>query len=145
MMFVESCSSFYCCITYHPNLDIKQQPFYYVNGYCGSGIQKGIQSQHREHSLFLFHDVWGLSWDHLEIRGQLDDSLKSSKDSLTHMFTGWCSLLAEISAGTLARTSWAGFFVLGLPHSLVAWFQEQASQQNQAEAMNLLWPCLGSL
>lgn len=66
------------------------------------------------------------------------------KSETIHMPMGWCSLLAKVSAGISAGTSRAGFFILGLLHSLLAECQEQASQKNQEEAVNLLRTCLGS-
>ena len=86
-MSVESSSSYYCYITHHPKLAVKQQLSCYVHGCCGSEIQTGYL-QHNGHSLFLLRDTWGLSWEDLEIKGQLDGGLKSSKDSFTPMSTG---------------------------------------------------------
>ena len=50
---------FYCCVTNNPSFNlVKQQSFYYVNGFCGSGIRRAF-IEHGWSLLMMFGTLTG--------------------------------------------------------------------------------------
>lgn len=82
---------------------------------------------HSKDSLSLFHSVWDLSWEYLEVGGL--NRLQAY--SLTCLAgDAGCGLQAQL--GLSAETPTCGLFCMGyfeLPQSMAAVFQEQVSQE----------------
>lgn len=102
------------CMPNHLQLSgVKQQLFYFAQGFCGSGIQKG----HYRGGLCLLREVWGSggkAW-RLEVT---ETAGVAGIWRLPHQSGGWCWLSAGASAGASAGTrTW--FLHVDFPDVLV--------------------------
>lgn len=94
----------HCWINKPLNLhDIKQQPFYYAPGFCGSGTWKMESGD----SLSLLCNVWSLNWAGSEPGG---DSTAGGWDhpmaSSLHHSGAWCWLLAGNSTQSIGSNTY---------------------------------------